>query len=255
MIMDDSGRYKVLIPTAGVGSRLGNHCDHVNKTLVPVANRPIISYIIEKFSPDIELIIDLGHKGELVKEFLTLAYPDRMFTFIWAKRKGLTADLCDYRDILQCPFIFFTNDAIVRENIPVPDHDWIGYADVRAGQDYRSVVADSWDDTIVKDLGEKGVHTEAKAYIGICGVHNYKTFWESMDEALREGTTNQGESFALSSMVKNQIVKGVGFTWYDTGTIEALTYANEVFSKENDPNILPKEQEHIWFCNDRVILN
>ncbi len=251
--MDASKKYKVLIPTAGIGSSLGNHCDHVNKTLVPVANRPIISYIVEKFPPDVELIIDLGHKGELVQEFLTLAYPDRKFTFIWAKRKGLTADLCDYKDIMQCPFIFFTNDAIVTEDIPSPDHDWIGYANVRAGQDYRSIVLDSWDDTVVKDVGEKGAYTETKAYIGICGIHDYKTFWEAMDLALKDGTTNQGESFALSSMVRQQSVKGVGFTWYDTGTVEALAHANKIFSKEDDPNILPKEEEHIWFCNNRVV--
>lgn len=251
--MTEPKKYKVLIPTAGVGSRLGNHCDHVNKTLVPVANRPIISYIIEKFPKDIELIIDLGHKGELVKEFLTLAYPDRNFTFIWANRKGLTSDLYDYRDQLQCPFIFFTNDAIVDEDIPSPDHDWVGCADVRAGQDYRSVVVDSWDDTVVRDLGEKGVHTEAKAYIGICGIHDYKAFWAAMDDAIKEGTTNQGESFALAAMIKNQKIKSHKFTWYDTGTIEALTHANKVFGKKSDPNILPKENEHIWFCNRRVI--
>jgi len=252
--MADSMKYKVLIPTAGIGSRLGDHCDHVNKTLVPVANRPIISYIVEKFPPDVEIIIDLGHKGKLVKEFLTLAYPDRNFTFIWASRKGLTSDLCDYKDILQCPFIFFTNDAIVTELIPPPDHNWIGFANTRAGNDYRSVVADSWDDTVVKDLGEKGAHTEAKAYIGICGIYDYKAFWEAMDQALfGDSTTNQGESFALASMVKNQPVKGVKFSWYDTGTTEALAYANQVFRKDGEPNILPKPDEHIWFCNDRVI--
>lgn len=251
--MGESRKYKVLIPTAGVGSRLGDHCDHVNKTLVPVANRPIISHIIEKFPPDVELIIDLGHKGELVKEFLTLAYPDRNFTFIWANRKGLTADLCDYRDILQCPFIFFTNDAIVTENIPEPDRDWIGYANIRAGHDYRSVVADSWDCTVVKALGEKGAHTEAQAYIGICGINDYKAFWASMDKAMTDGTTSQGESFALAEMVSSRPVKGYAFTWYDTGTVEALAHANKVFGKEDDPNILPKAQEHIWFCNDRVI--
>lgn len=253
MIMGETRNYKVLIPTAGVGSRLGNHCDHVNKTLVPVANRPIISYIIDKFPENVELVIDLGHKGELVKEFLTLAYPDRKFTFIWAKRRGLTSDLCDYRDILQCPFIFFTNDAIVVEDIPVPDHDWIGYADISAGQDYRSVVLDSWDKTVVKDLGEKGVHTEAKAYIGICGIHDYKAFWDAMDVAMKDGTTSQGESFALATMVRSQTVKGVRFTWYDTGTVEALAHANKIFGKNDDPNILPKEQEHIWFCDDKVI--
>lgn len=245
--------YKVLIPTAGIGSRLGNHCDHVNKTLVPVANRPIISYIIEKFPQNVELIIDLGHKGELVKEFLTLAYPDRKFTFIWAKRKGLTADLCDYKDMLQCPFIFYTNDAIVKEDIPVPDHDWIGFSNIRAGNDYRSIVIDSWDSSVIKNVGEKGVHTEAGAYIGICGINDYKTFWKEMENALHNGTKNQGESFALAKMVNLKSIKGVKFTWYDTGTLEALGHANKVFSSKSDPNILPKTHEHIWFCNERVI--
>ena len=251
--MAENSQYKVLIPTAGMGSRLGNHCDYVNKTLVPVANKPILSYIIEKFSPDTEIIIDLGHKGELVKEFLTLAYPDRNFTFVWAQRRGLTADLCDYRDLLQCPFIFFTNDAIVVEDIPAPTYNWIGYSNVSAGQDYRSIVLDSWDKTVVKDVGEKGVHTEAKSYIGVCGIHDYQTFWKAMDIAIQKGTTNQGESFALACMVTDRVVKGQKFTWYDTGTAESLAYANKTFSSEDDPNILPKATEHIWFCNDRVV--
>lgn len=251
--MAESEKYKVLIPTAGIGSRLGNHCDHVNKTLVPVANRPILSYIIEKFPEDVEIIIDLGYKGELVKEFLTLAYPNRNFTFVWAKQRGLTADLYDYRDMLQCPFIFFTNDAIVSEAIPEPDHDWVGYADVNAAQDYRSVVLDSWDKTVVKNIAEKGIHTEAKAYIGICGIHNYRVFWANMEKAINDGTANQGEAFALAIMVKANTVAGHQFTWYDTGTIESLAYANNAFKKPDDPNILPKTTEHIWFCNNRVI--
>lgn len=245
--------FKVLIPTAGIGSRLGGHCDHVNKALVPVANRPIISHIIEKLPPDVELIIDLGHKGELVQEFLTLAYPERKFTFVWANRKGLTADLCDYRDMLQCPFVFVTNDAIVIEDVPPPDCDWVGYADVRAGKDYRSVVLDSWDSQVVKVLGDKGSHVEAKAYIGICGINSYKAFWASMDVAMAKGTKSQGESFALAAMVQSQTVKGEQFTWYDTGTAEALAHANKALAKDNEPNILPKEEEHIWFCDERVI--
>ena len=251
--MAENKKYKVIIPTAGVGSRLGNHCDHVNKTLVPVANKPILSYIIEKFSKDVDIIIDLGYKGELVKEFLELAYPERKFTFVWANRNGLTSDLCDYEQMLQCPFIFFTNDAIVEESVPPPDHNWIGYASVPAGQDYRSIVFDSWDNQLVSKVEEKGIHTEAPSYIGICGIKDYKIFWDRMRLALENGTKNQGESFSLSAMAESGLLKGKEFSWYDTGTTAALKHANKVLSTGNDMNILPKEQEHIWFCNGKVI--
>lgn len=243
--------YKVLIPTAGMGSRLGNYCDHVNKTLVPVANKPIISYIIEKFPLDVEIIIDLGHKGDLVQQFLSLAYPERKFTFVWAKRQGLTQDLFDYEPILQCPFIFFTNDAIVLEKIPPPDKDWVGYSDIEAGVDYRSVVLDQWDKNIAKSIGKKGKFINAKAYIGICGVHNYQDFWKAMEDGVSTNS-NEGESYGLEILARPGIAAHK-FTWLDTGTREALKYANEQLRTANEPNLLPKTEEHIWFCNGKVV--
>ena len=60
--------YKVLIPSAGLGTRLGDLSKNVNKALVSVANKPVISYIIEKFPADIEIVVAIGHKGQLVKD-------------------------------------------------------------------------------------------------------------------------------------------------------------------------------------------
>ena len=73
--------YRVLIPTAGTGSRLGKFTAFINKSLVGIANRPTISHIIEQFPNDTEFVIALGHKGNLVREFLSLAYPKRKFFF------------------------------------------------------------------------------------------------------------------------------------------------------------------------------
>ena len=41
--------YTVCIPTAGTGSRLGTATQYVNKSLVEINNKPIISHIIENF--------------------------------------------------------------------------------------------------------------------------------------------------------------------------------------------------------------
>jgi len=71
--------YRVVIPTAGIGSRLKKLTKYLNKSLVSVANRPILSHLIDQFPKTCEFVIALGHKGELVKEFLELAYPERIF--------------------------------------------------------------------------------------------------------------------------------------------------------------------------------
>ena len=71
--------YRVVIPTAGLGSRLKNLTRNLNKSLVSVVNRPVISYIIDQFPAKCEFVIALGYKGHLVKEFIDLAYPNRKF--------------------------------------------------------------------------------------------------------------------------------------------------------------------------------
>ena len=74
--------YKVLIPTAGTGSRLGGMTKYINKSLISVGNRPALSRIIESFPRDCEFVIATGYKGELVKEFLSLAYPEKKIQFV-----------------------------------------------------------------------------------------------------------------------------------------------------------------------------
>ena len=74
--------YKVFLPCAGVGARLGEFTDNVNKALLSVGNKPVISHIVEKFDEDIEIVVALGYKGNYIRQFLTLAYPNRNFTFV-----------------------------------------------------------------------------------------------------------------------------------------------------------------------------
>ena len=73
--------YRVVIPTAGTGSRLGKMTKYINKSLVSVANRPIISHLIEQFPHDCEFVIALGYKGKLVRDYLELAHPNHHFFF------------------------------------------------------------------------------------------------------------------------------------------------------------------------------
>ena len=61
--MEEKLQYKVLIASAGLGNRLKGMTKNLNKALVSVAYKPVISYIIDKINQDIEIVIPVGYKA------------------------------------------------------------------------------------------------------------------------------------------------------------------------------------------------
>ena len=136
--------YRVCIPTAGTGSRLGGLTRFINKSLVGIANRPTLSHMIEQFPADTEFVIALGHRGNLIREFLELAYPQRKFFFavvypFEGPGSGLGLSLLACKHHLQQPFIFISCDTLVKEPIPAPDENWMGYAELSDLDPYRTL--------------------------------------------------------------------------------------------------------------------
>ena len=136
--------YRVCIPCAGIGSRLNDLTKYLNKSLVTLSNKPIISHIIEKFSSDTEFVIALGYKGDLVKDFLELAYPEKVFIFVDVnpydgQGSGLGLSLIKCKDFLQEPFVFISCDTLVEETIPEPVKNWMGYSYCDNYDEYRTI--------------------------------------------------------------------------------------------------------------------
>ena len=75
-------KYKVCILAAGVGSRMGPLTQNINKAILPINFKAVISHIIEKFDKDIEFVIAVGHKKETVIDYLELAHPNRKIEIV-----------------------------------------------------------------------------------------------------------------------------------------------------------------------------
>lgn len=76
---------KVIIPTAGSGTRLRPHTFTSPKTLLHVAGRPILDYLLEpllEISDFSELIIIVGDNGGQIREYVERHY-DLPATYIW----------------------------------------------------------------------------------------------------------------------------------------------------------------------------
>jgi hypothetical protein len=238
-------RFKVLITTSGLGSRLGDFTKFTNKSLIRIKDKPVISYIIENYPKNTEFVITLGYFGDHVKQFLKIAYPDKKFTFIKIDKfegegSSLLYSLLKAKKYLQCPFIFHASDTLVFEKIPAPSINWNGGFKGTNGADYRSfdVV-----DGVIEKFYDKGMINPDYLHIGLVGVHDYKTFWK---EAKKGGESD------VDVLEKMNGFKVVEFKeWSDTGNVQSLY---ETWAKFNDLNrVMDKTSEGTFFINGYVI--
>lgn len=249
---------RVCIPTAGIGSRLGSLTKYINKSLVSVANKPVISHLIDQFSNDTEFIIALGYKGDLVRDFLHLAFPDRTFYFekiepYEGAGSGLGLSLLKCKKHLQEPFIFLSCDALFRGTLPKLESNWMLYANefYEDLKQYRTLFLNE-NEEVLKILEKGAEYTQNhKPYIGIAGILDYEIFWEAMDTG-GSRAIEMGEVYGLRRLV-NHGIKAFQFKWFDTGNLKAITLTRNAYKESKDPNILEKTNEAIWFVNNQVI--
>ena len=246
---------RVCIPTAGTGSRLGESTRYLNKSLVGVAGKPILSHIIDQFPEDTEFVLALGHKGHLVREFLALAYPRRALIFVdvfpfEGPGSGLGFSLMQCREHLQVPFVFVSCDTLVRNPIPSPDENWMGFSALANSGEYRSIAIEDGCVSAICEKGEAGPG-ERRPYIGLAGVRDFEVFWAAMESG-GEVALATGEVFGLSALV-GKGMRAECFEWFDTGNREALIRARDAYRNADEPTVLEKVDEAIWFMGEEVI--
>lgn len=250
--------YKVVIPSAGIGSRIGPYTKFMNKALVTLGDRPAICRVIEKFPTYIEIVIILGYRGDQLEEVLRAFYPERKLVFVTVDRfegegSGLGHTLLCAEKSLQCPFVFIPNDTVIPDSDvnlnPSNQGNWIGYYRKTDGDGYETSAYRTLD--LLKDtlqtVHPKGINSP-HIYIGLCGINDYKKFWEVMKN--RPDAITVGEALGIQALDN---VKAIEFSdWLDCGNLKALRLAKKHYNN-SDFNILDKEDEAIWFTEKTVL--
>ena len=250
-------KYKVVVPTAGLGTRIGPYTKFKNKALVTVGNKPAIAHVINQFPIDVEIVVLTGYRGDQVKQTIKSFFPQRHIAFVEVDKfegegSGLGYSLRFGKHLLDCPFVFVSNDTLIGLDNDILDPsnvgNWAGFYRKQEGDGYQ---LDNYRtlnlvDGRVVDINPKGIDSN-NIYIGLAGVLDYQEFWNLMD---RDAATLSGESYALNGL-KN--IQAVEFKrWFDCGSLSQLEKANFHYAKENY-NILEKENEAIWFHENKVI--
>ena len=247
----------VLIPSAGTGSRLGSFTADVNKGQMSIGDKPVISYIIEKFTAADKIIICLGYKGDLLKQVIKACYPNWNIQFVEVDKfegegSGPGYSIIKARDLIREPFYFFCNDGIIDDDIfqiPTFSNTILGYPCnvVTNPEAYRNLKV--IDGKVVEVLPKGEATLYSYPYIGIAYIKDWEDFFGAYDKN-PELFINAGEAVGLNNL------KNCDFylcpSWCDTGNIKDLEIAKKKFSKSGRA-ILEKPDEAIWFFDDKVV--
>jgi hypothetical protein len=248
--------YKVFIPTSGIGSRLGELTKYTNKSLVRIGKKPAISYIIENYPQDTEFVISIGHYGDHIKQFLSLAYPDKNITYVNVDfydgpNSSLLYSISKVKEHLKCPFIFHACDTIVDKfSINNIHSNWVGGYSASKNPEYRSFnVAEKY----VTKINDKGEMSYDFDYIGIFAIKDYDVFWNYVDLLVVNHKNSSSDYEVIREMLSNKIEfeYKIFNSWYDIGNVSALTKARE--NIQDKFHILDKNDESIFIFDDYVI--
>lgn len=265
---------KVFITTSGIGSRLGRYTEYINKSMLKVGKKPVIAHIIDQYPSDFEFVITLGYKGDHIKQFLTIAYPERKFTFVNVEKyqgegSSQVYSQLQAKEYLKEPFIYNDCDTLVDhliDQVDVEHFDYnflVGYNKISGlydGFDYDETSKDDKSNSyIITNMYQKGANITSKAsYIGIAGIYDWKTWWDCCEQAVKEVDYRILNDAYIYNKYKNKFKNLKGFivdNWYDTGSVSGfIETKNNFSSNKNDKlNVLDKYDQSIFIIDNKVI--
>jgi len=220
------------IIAAGIGSRMGNYSNLINKGLLPIDNKAVISNIIDKTPKEYDIVVAVGYRSELIIEYCKSAHDDRNFIFVNVDKfigegTGPGTSLLCCKEYLQRPFYFVTSDCYIKDELPFIDDNWLGVYQTSLPEMYATVKVDR--DENIQDFKNKTKDGYNNAFIGLCSILDYNKFWNKLEDNILDS----GEVVSAFYNINNYdsfIVKKLD--WYDIGTIDNYIKSKKIFDTE-----------------------
>ncbi len=240
---------KVILPVAGKGTRLRPHTHTKPKSLVQVAGKAVIDYILEELFilKDIEeYIFIVDENGSEVKKYIEDRYPNINTIFLPQKQRLGPAHavylakerISDGEDIL----IVF-NDTIFIADLYIIytlRNRYDGLIFSKEVEDYKRFGVNVVKNGYIVDMVEKPDEPISKlAQVGIYYIKDGASLMRYIEKAIKEDKRVKGE-FYLPPIFKMMIEDGFKFgapeidVWLDCGKPETLLETNKYLLKKNN---------------------
>ena len=229
---------KVIIPAAGIGTRLRPHTYNRPKAMVKIAGVPIIGHILnrlEKISPE-EILIIVGYKKDNLINWVNKKYQNLNIKFVEQKKmEGLGhAVYMTKESVTNTELLIILGDTIVDIDLKkFTNSKHTTLATKKVKNPKRFGIAELNEKGFIENLIEKPDNpTSNEALIGVYYIKESQPLFDSLKYIIENDIRTKGEyqiTDALNQMLKqDNKMKTYNITkWFDCGTIETLLSTNK----------------------------
>lgn len=232
----------VVLLTAGLGTRMGKYRNIINKTLLPIHKKAIISHIIEQFPLGTKFVVAVGYKSDMVRAYLELAHPEIRFEFVHVKNfsgpdAGPAQSLKECKDQIDGPFTLITCDGYYQNLSSIPeDKNYVCVSKINPDESFAycnvSVI-----DGKIQDVVDKHTFDSGLAMSGVFFIKDTDKFWDNLFGCELASGWSACEPYAYE------------VPWVDLGTVERY----EKFARLHEAFDNSKLDEFLYIVNGRVI--
>ncbi len=234
---------KAIIPVAGTGTKLRPHSYTQPKALIPVANKTVLSIIIDQLKDAgvDEFIFIIGYLGDKIYHYVREKHTDIVAHFVEQEdRKGVGHAISLAQSWVNGDEVLITlGDTICEYNVSEvlrSDGSFIGVRKVDNPKDFGIAEIDT-NGNIESVIEKPSIPKSNMAMVGIYKIVETDILFECLQKNIREELLTHGE-FSITDAIDCMIAKGVKFqsfrvdNWFDAGNKITLLKSNETLLKK-----------------------
>jgi glucose-1-phosphate thymidylyltransferase len=260
---------KVVIPMAGLGTRLRPHTWSKPKQLVSVAGKPVLDHVLDILSslPDpqnVELINIVGYLGDQIEEHFKEGYPNVKSHFVLQEDpRGQSHAIYLAREYLTGPMMVVFADTLIETDLSIlAEEKADAIAWVKPVPDPRrfGVVVLNEQNEVIKLIEKPNEMDHNLAVVGFYYFSSSEELLAAIEEQMKREKQLKGEYF-LADAVNIMLERGLTMRtekvdiWLDAGTPEALLETNRYLLENGHSNSKEASQRASVVINSPVYVH
>ena len=266
-------KLKAIIPVAGAGTRLRPFTYTQPKALIPIAGKPIISYIIDDLKSHgvSEFLFIVGYFGEKIVDYVKENYADLRTEFVFqAKREGIGQAVFLVKEFIrpEDDLIIVLGDSLIdiSKEFYLSKMSSIALKKVKDPSNF-GVVELGDNGQIIRFVEKPKMPKSNLALTGLYKIVDTEILFSILEKYAKDGMRTEGE-FQLTDVLNEMLKQGVEFDlvtadhWLDVGNGEVLLNSNSLLLKKYGGFIAPTARiensiivEPVYIADNCEIIN